>query len=139
MASAVHWARVAAATALALSGVATADLAAASPLRDCFVAGLRNAVLCGDLRRPLDPQAPAGTQITVRYVVVPALARRKLADAVFFIAGGPGQSAVGIAGATLPLLARLNNRRDIVFVDQRGTGGSAPLECPEGNGESLFD
>ena len=34
-----------------------------------------------------------------------------------------------MAAPTMALFARLNNRRDIVFVDQRGTGGSAPRCC----------
>ena len=58
------------------------------------------------------------------------MARRKFADPVFLLAGGPGQSAIAVAASTMALFSRLNNRRDIVFVDQRGTGGSAPLHVP---------
>ncbi len=87
--------------------------------------------------RPLDPARPEGTKISVHYVVVPATARRRLPDAVFLLAGGPGQSAIALAPGVLPLLARLNNRRDIVFVDQRGTGKSAPLACDEPRDLSL--
>ena len=110
-----------------------------APLADCHVAGIRNGVLCGCCQRPLDPAQPEGTQITVRYVVVPAMARRKLADPVFLLAGGPGQSAIAVAATTMPLFARLNNRRDIVFVDQRGTGGSAPLQCDDPEHETLAE
>jgi pimeloyl-ACP methyl ester carboxylesterase len=110
---------------------AAAAATAGSPLHGCHVAGMRNSVLCGSLQRPLDPAHPGGAAIGLRYVVVPAMARRKLADPVFLIAGGPGQSAVALAAAVMPLFYRLNNRRDIVFVDQRGTGGSAPLQCQE--------
>ena len=117
-------------------------LAAGTPaarLADCRVAGLAHEVRCGSVRRPLDPQQPAGVQIDVAYVVVPALARRKRPDPVFVLAGGPGQSAIAIAPQVMPLLARLNNRRDIVFVDQRGTGRSAPLECDDASREPLSD
>ena len=38
-----------------------------------------------------------------------------------------------------PLFARLNNRRDIVFVDQRGTGRSAPLACKDPEDETLAE
>ena len=103
----------------------------ADALTPCRVAGIKNEVRCGVVARPLDPAQPQGVQIDVHYVVVPALARRKLPDPVFLLAGGPGQSAIALAPATLQLFARLNNRRDIVFVDQRGTGRSAPLECAE--------
>jgi pimeloyl-ACP methyl ester carboxylesterase len=115
-------------------------LSAGPPLTDCHVAGIANGVLCGSVTRPLDPEHPSpGTTITIKYVVVPAMARRKIADPVFMLAGGPGQSAVAVAAQTMPLFARLNNRRDIVFVDQRGTGGSAPLFCDEGDTQSLAD
>jgi len=87
--------------------------------------------MCGHVVRPLDPAAPQGRTIEVHYAVLPALARHKRADPVFFFAGGPGQSAVALAGAVGPLLARLANRRDLVFVDQRGTGRSAPLDCDD--------
>lgn len=97
----------------------------------CRVEGIRHQVLCGSVERPLDPARPDGVKIAVRYVVVPGLARRKLPDPVFMLAGGPGQSAIRLAGQVMPLFFRLNNRRDIVFVDQRGTGRSAPLECED--------
>ncbi len=106
---------------------------------DCRIAGLRNSVRCGVLPRALDPARPDGIRIDVHYVLVPAIARRKLADPVFVLAGGPGQSAIDIAPAMMGLLSRLGNRRDIVFVDQRGTGRSAPLECKASDREPLAD
>lgn len=109
---------------------AAADASAATP-EPCRVAGIRHEVLCGQLQRPLDPARPEGVKIAVHYVVVPALARRKLPDPLFLLAGGPGQSATALAGSVSPLFARLNNRRDLVLVDQRGTGRSAPLECDD--------
>ena len=124
-----------AAMALALVGLAAG--AGAQALSDCRVAGVRNSVRCGVVQRALDPARPDGVKIDVRYVVVPAMARRKLPDPVFLIAGGPGQSAIDVAPQVMPLFGRLNNRRDIVFVDQRGTGESAPLDCPETKRESL--
>ena len=36
--------------------------------------------------------------IDVLYAVLPALARHKAEDAVFFFAGGPGQSAIDLGG-----------------------------------------
>jgi pimeloyl-ACP methyl ester carboxylesterase len=113
--------------------------ASAQALTECRVPGIRNSVQCGVVQRPLDPARPDGPKIDVHYVVVPAMARRKVPDPVFLLAGGPGQSAIGVAPQTLPLFARLNNRRDIVFVDQRGTGRSAPLECPDPERETLAE
>jgi pimeloyl-ACP methyl ester carboxylesterase len=126
------------AAALALVGWAAALLAQAAPA-PCRVEGLSHAVQCGQVQRPLDPAVAAGPQIAVHYVVVPALARHKLPDPVFLLAGGPGQSAISLAGQVMPLFARLNNRRDIVFVDQRGTGRSAPLECEDPRRQPLAE
>ncbi|MES2991439.1 MAG: alpha/beta hydrolase [Pseudomonadota bacterium] len=121
---------------LLLAGAAQAQDAA---LVDCRIPGLRNSVRCGTVQRALDPARPGGPTIDVHYVVVPAMARRKLPDPVFLIAGGPGQSAIEVAPQVMPLFGRLNNRRDIVFVDQRGTGRSAPLACPDAKRESLAE
>ena len=131
--------RGAAATLVALAVVAAARAETPAALTDCHVAGLRNGVLCGTLQRPLDPAHPERAQVSIRYVVVPAIARRKFADPVFLLAGGPGQSAVAVAAPTMALFSRLNNRRDIVFVDQRGTGGSAPLQCEDPEHETLAE
>jgi pimeloyl-ACP methyl ester carboxylesterase len=114
----------------ALALAATSGLHAA-PLAACRVPGLKQEVLCGQVRRALDPGQPQGVQIDVHFVVVPAAARNKQPDAVFFLAGGPGQSAISLAGQVMALFGRLNNRRDVVFIDQRGTGRSAPLPCAD--------
>lgn len=100
-------------------------------LQPCRLQGVEHQALCGSLRRPLDQAAPQGRQIDVHYAVLPALARNRRPDPVLFFAGGPGQSAIDLAGNVGRLLARLGNRRDIVLIDQRGTGRSAPLVCTE--------
>ena len=101
----------------------------AATLEPCRLRGVEHGALCGQLQRPLDPAQPDGTQITLHFAVLPALARNKQPDPVFFFAGGPGQSAIELAGPMSRLLSRLSNRRDIVLIDQRGTGRSAPLVC----------
>jgi pimeloyl-ACP methyl ester carboxylesterase len=97
----------------------------------CWLTGWPQAARCGVVQRPLDPARPQGPQIDVHYAVVPALARNKAPDAVFFFAGGPGQSAIRLGGHLAGAWGRLQQRRDLVFVDQRGTGRSAPLACPD--------
>lgn len=121
------------------SVVACAVLTCSSPLqaaegrpglKPCRLQGVEHEVWCGVARRPLDPAQPAGAQIEVHYVVLPALARNRKPDPVLFFAGGPGQSAMELGGTVARLLARLAYRRDIVLIDQRGTGRSASLACP---------
>jgi pimeloyl-ACP methyl ester carboxylesterase len=119
--------RAALAAALALAGAGA--WGTTLPLHTCRLAGLEHDAQCGVLKRPLDPSRPQGTQIDLHVVVIPALARQKQPDPVFFFAGGPGQSAVGLAGTVQSLMQRLGQRRDLVLIDQRGTGHSAPLQC----------
>ncbi|NUZ04353.1 alpha/beta fold hydrolase [Schlegelella sp. ID0723] len=108
-------------------------------LQPCRVGGVVHELRCGTLTRPLDPANLSGATIEIGYVVAPAVARQKLADPVFVLAGGPGQSAVSVAPTMLALLSRTRNRRDIVFVDQRGTGRSAPLDCEDPTQETLAE
>ena len=122
---------LAGAGACAPAGALAADALAGQAPAPCRVPGIKTMVLCGSVTRPLDPAQPSGSSIEVGYVVVPALARAKLPDPVFLFAGGPGQSAIKLSPAWSQQLARLNNRRDLVFIDQRGTGRSAPLECDD--------
>ena len=50
-------------------------------------------------------------------------------DPVFLIAGGPGQSAVDTYSTLAPVFDGVLNQRDVILVDQRGTGGSNKLAC----------
>lgn len=96
---------------------------------DCALDGVSQKVRCGRLMRPLDPARPKGQQIEIHFALVPALARNKKPDALVVLAGGPGQSAVSLAGPLSRQWARALNRRDLLLVDQRGTGRSANLDC----------
>jgi pimeloyl-ACP methyl ester carboxylesterase len=122
----------AAATLVGLGAAATAQAAEQRPgLTACRLPGVEHEALCGSVKRPLDPRRPQGVQIDVQYALLPALARNRKRDPVFFFAGGPGQSAIDLAGPVSRMLQRLSNRRDLVFIDQRGTGRTAPLRCAD--------
>jgi pimeloyl-ACP methyl ester carboxylesterase len=119
------------AVALAVLLLSIAGQAQPDALAPCRLKGIEREVRCGVLKRPLDPAHPAGTQIDLHYAVVPAAARNRKREPVFFLAGGPGQSAMDLAAQAVALTSRLSNLRDLVLVDQRGTGRSAPLRCDE--------
>lgn len=104
---------------------------AAPSLQPCRLDGIEHTARCGRLERPLDPARADGPRVTLHYALIPALARHKLPDPVFFLAGGPGQSAIEVAAQVQAMLSRFANRRDIVLLDQRGTGRSAPLACDD--------
>lgn len=117
---------------LALALVAPAAVAAPPlKLEPCRLRGVEHDALCGVLQRPLNPAEPQGKTLDVHVAVLPALARNKKPDPVFLLAGGPGQSAIGLAAVAERQFARLLNRRDVVLVDQRGVGRSAPLTCDD--------
>lgn len=94
-------------------------------LTPCAVAGMD--ARCGSLLVPEDRTARAGRTIALNIVVLPSQTQPS-AEPVFYLAGGPGQGATSLAGTGLVDLT-LREQRDLVFVDQRGTGQSNPLEC----------
>jgi pimeloyl-ACP methyl ester carboxylesterase len=123
------WALGLLAACLAWPAAAGAASGAGLVLSPCWLKDMESQGQCGVLKRPLDPAQPNGAQIDLHVAVLPSVARNKRPDPVFLLAGGPGQSAIDLAAPMARLLARLNNRRDIVLVDQRGTGRSSPLKC----------
>jgi len=76
-----------------------------------------------------DREAAAGRRIPLAVVVLPATGSPAAADAVFFISGGPGQAATRSVAEVAEEHKATRVFRDIVFVDQRGTGGSNALPC----------
>jgi pimeloyl-ACP methyl ester carboxylesterase len=86
---------------------------------------------CGVLEVPENPQEPDGRTIGLHVARVAAISRRKQADALFVLAGGPGQAASSFYASVAGAFERIQRERDIVLVDQRGTGASNPLECAE--------
>lgn len=84
---------------------------------------------CGRYEVFEDRRAGAGRTISLKVVVLPALGSEARPDPVFFLAGGPGQGAAGLASILDRMLSRLRRQRDIVLVDQRGTGDSGRLDC----------
>jgi pimeloyl-ACP methyl ester carboxylesterase len=114
-------------------GSARTDTAAPLALQPCRLEhpyGLGSVeARCGRLAVPEDYERPDGTRIELAVAVVPAIAARARPDPLFLLAGGPGQGAresfVGMLGA----FGGVRRERDLVLVDQRGTGDSNPLRC----------
>jgi pimeloyl-ACP methyl ester carboxylesterase len=92
---------------------------------------------CGVLSVAENPQDPAGRSIPLHVARVPAISRRKRADALFILAGGPGAAASAFYTTVAGAFARIHRERDIVLIDQRGTGGSNPLDCA-GDAQLLY-
>lgn len=95
----------------------------------CPVAGLDTPARCGTARVFEDRSTGRGRTIALRIIVVPANGPRTNSDPVVFLAGGPGQVATDLVSDIVDGLAEARVRRDIVFIDQRGTGHDSPLRC----------
>lgn len=94
----------------------------------CFIEGLLS--WCGTLPVPETPGDTAGRTVALRVVVVPASASPALPDPFFALAGGPGGAASASLTWTVPTFKGIHATRDIVLVDQRGTGLSNQLWLP---------
>ncbi len=86
---------------------------------------------CRDFEVPLNYAEPQGEKIRLHVAVIHASGKAPKPDPLFFFAGGPGQSAVSSAPLMWPVFSQLVKQRDIVLIDQRGTGQSTPLDCPQ--------
>ena len=84
---------------------------------------------CGKVDVWEDRAARAGRKLSLKVVLLPALRRKPAPDPLFFLAGGPGQGAAKMARTVRDMFRTLQTDRDIVLVDQRGTGDSNPLDC----------
>src|SRR5688500_9298369 len=105
----------------------------------------RLGAICDQVIVPENPAAPRGRTIALHIVTIPARASAKQPDPVFVLAGGPGQGAASLAVMLAGAHAALNRDRDLVLMDQRGTGRSNALACPAARSgiasllKSLFD
>ena len=117
---------------IALAGPVAPPPTSAQPtldLQDCRLDRVSVPARCGTFAVSEDRAAGAGRAIELEIVVIPAVADNAEPDPLFFLAGGPGQAATELAGPLARLLARVRRTRDLVFVDQRGTGGADEMIC----------
>jgi len=96
------------------------------PLNPCKTADGGGEAMCGAYEVFENRAARSGRKIKLNLMVVPASDPQPLPDAFFPIAGGPGQAAVNRFQG---LAVQLHQKRDVVLLDQRGSGGSNPLKC----------
>lgn len=83
---------------------------------------------CGTVSVPENRDAP-GRMLALHVVVYPARTPAPAREAVVFFGGGPGQAIAQDARWIARELVAVRAERDLLFIDQRGTGLSAPLQC----------
>jgi pimeloyl-ACP methyl ester carboxylesterase len=84
--------------------------------------------LCGKYEVYENRQSQHGRKIALNIMLLPATAAKLEPDPFFALAGGPGQSATE-AYPPVGFVSKIREHRDVVLVDQRGTGKSNQLQC----------
>jgi pimeloyl-ACP methyl ester carboxylesterase len=97
-------------------------------LEPCRAAGDAIEALCGTYEVYENRHTRTGRRIALNLMIIPAKADQPAPDPLFAFAGGPGESAI-MAFPLVGYIQRIREHRDIVLIDQRGTGRSNPLEC----------
>jgi pimeloyl-ACP methyl ester carboxylesterase len=115
--------------ALALAACGSPAGSVQERLAPCAVGQGPRGGYCGVLTVDENRASAGGRTIDLKIVVAPALRRDAEPDPLFILLGGPGGGAATLALELLPQFRRFQTDRDLVFVDQRGTGASNPLDC----------
>ncbi len=88
--------------------------------------------LCGTLDRPWDPTGAVPGTVSVGFAFVPAKNTRKPARGTYVPhEGGPGYATTASGSSYVDMYGPLLRRHNLLLVDQRGTGRTAPIDCPE--------
>jgi pimeloyl-ACP methyl ester carboxylesterase len=112
------------------ASAADATFGAMSPLLSpCHLPDVPAESRCGTIDVPENPAQPDGREIPIHVAVLPARHPPARRDPVLLFSGGPGEGAVALAADTGGASALFDDR-DVLMIDQRGTGDSARLSCP---------
>jgi len=102
--------------------------------KPCYVEGLSMQMACGTVAVPLDWAAgPEAGTIDIHVTKIPASGGKAEAEPFVMFAGGPGQAAGEIAFVVDIALREIWAKHDILLIDTRGTGKSAPMQCNFGD------
>lgn len=99
--------------------------------RVCHLPGYDQTLRCTEIQVPLDYHHPEAAKLALHVTLAPALREGARPDPVFVLAGGPGQAGSDILGLLDSGMRKLRATRDIIFIDQRGTGLSGKLDCDD--------
>lgn len=112
---------------LAAAGEAPSSAGPKVALGPCEQPGAPEGARCGTLEVYESRETRTGRRIPLSILVLPATGQERRPEALVHLAGGPGDSSVRAVGWVAEEFAATREHRDLLFVDQRGTGGSHPL------------
>lgn len=116
-------------TTLQTSSATTPQNAPTITLTPCEPRNIPGPAKCGKFEVFENRAARKGRKISISVIVLPATGDKREPDPLFYFAGGPGSGASEDAPGIARAFAHIRVHRDLVFVDQRGTGQSHPLDC----------
>ncbi len=106
-------------------------------IEPCFLEEIGEEVLCGTYEVMENRRVRKGAKIRLNFIILPAWTLDPAPDPIFIFSGGPGQGSADTVAHYTRHYEKLRWERDIVLVDQRGTGQSNRLHCQrEGDPDS---
>ena len=122
-----------------LSAAPLAASAATPSTRNCHLPGSEETLRCVTVPVALDYAKPEAASIKLQVTVAPAFREAARPDPLFIIAGGPGQAGSDLLPLINGTFRKARATRDIVLIDQRGTGLSGRLDCASKPGDEAMD
>jgi pimeloyl-ACP methyl ester carboxylesterase len=98
-------------------------------LTECPIKGLAGKAKCGTFKVYENRATKKDRTITLKVVLIRATGDQREPDPFVYFAGGPGSAATEDASGLVQAFPQILAHHDMLFVDQRGTGGSHPLDC----------
>ena len=98
-------------------------------LTPCRIDGFPEEIKCTSVSVPESRTGASDRRVSIHVAIVPALARVAARDPLVLLAGGPGQAASSFGPWIASVFAPIRRHRDILLIDQRGTGLSQALRC----------
>lgn len=98
-------------------------------LSDCSIQGYAGKAKCGTYEVYENRATQKGRKIALKIVLLPATTDKREPDPFVYLAGGPGSAATDDAAGLAQAFPQILAHRDMLFIDQRGTGGSHGLDC----------
>ncbi len=84
---------------------------------------------CAIWTQPLNREDPTDATLELTVAKLPSTAIDPAKDAFTIINGGPGGSSIDLLVDLSRIIETFTRERDVIVIDQRGTGRSAPLTC----------
>ena len=97
-------------------------------LTSCHVPDVKQELRCGVYHVFENRRVPGGRKLPLKIVLIPARRPHPEQGPVFYVTGGPGETATEAAADLIA--SGDSEEHDLVLVDERGTGDGHRLDCP---------